>query len=417
MKKIFLFAFLTYMFYGTLFAQKKIDTDSLLTVIIKDMQKDKNYEKNIQRALLAKKIAPNYLDYYLLLGHNHDLLNNKDSARFYYQYYIEKTTSNEDAFIYLINLELAKENYEVAEKIIDQAILQHPEDRIFQKKKIALYQLQKEYKKEYKYVKTLKERYPNDDEINQALFTIQSKINADIVGANYSFTAFDRSGYGPWHLGSIQYLRSRSWGSLIGRINYTNRFSDGVTTAEGKQFEAESYFFTGKTNYSFVNLAYSPDTVFPKFQFGYSFYQSLKKGWEADLGLRYIKTETAAIKTLVLGVGKYIGAYWINFRSYLYNNQNNYDPSFSLTTRYYFETKYDYISVTAGYGTSPDERTTIGQYEQRVSLNSYRIGAGYYKLFNNRYITGIQTTLNNQEYAPNLTQNEFEFSILFQYKL
>ena len=117
-----------------------------------------------------------------------------------------------------------------------------------------------------------------------------------------------------------------------------------------------------------------------------------------------------------MGVGKYIGSYWINFRSYLQHNDRDYHPSFSLTTRYYFDTKYDYVSFVGGYGTSPDERTTIGQFEQRVSLNSYRIGAGYYKLFNNHYLTGIQTTFNNQEYAPNLKQNELEISLMFQYK-
>ena len=77
---------------------QKIDSDSLLTVIIKDMQNEKNYEKNIQRALLGKKIAPAYLDYYLLLGRNYDFLKNTDSARYYYKYYIEKNVLNEDAF-------------------------------------------------------------------------------------------------------------------------------------------------------------------------------------------------------------------------------------------------------------------------------------------------------------------------------
>jgi YaiO family outer membrane protein len=85
-----------------------------------------------------------------------------------------------------------------------------------------------------------------------------------------------------------------------------------------------------------------------------------QKGWEADLGVRYIKAENAEIKTVVLGVGKYIGSYWINFRSFIQNN-NEYDPSFTLTTRYYFDTKYDYLSMIAGYGTSPDDRVTIGQ--------------------------------------------------------
>ncbi|WP_338647999.1 YaiO family outer membrane beta-barrel protein [Flavobacterium sp. KS-LB2] len=395
---------------------QKIDTDSLLTVIVKDMQNEKNYAKNIQRALMAKKIAPNYLDYYLILGRNHDLLKNKDSAAYYYNYFIKKTNANEDAFNYLINIELEKENYTEAEKTIEQAIQMHPDNRDFQKKKIVLYQVQKETKKEYNYIQSLQVKYPNDPEIKQSLFLIESKINADRLGINYSYTTFNREGYGPWHLGSIQYIRERGWGSLIGRVNYANRLSSGESIAEGKQFEAESYFFTGKNNYSYVSIAYSPDLVFPRLRVGYSFYQNFKKGWEADLGLRYIESETIETKIIVLGVGKYIGSYWINFRSYLQNNDNEYNPSFALTTRYYLDTKYDYFSVVAGYGTSPDERTTLGQFEQRVSLNSFRIGAGYNRLINNHYLAGIQTTFNNQEYAPNLKQNELEISLMFQYK-
>lgn len=410
------FFILIFIFSSQKISAQKIDTDSLLTVIIKDMQNEKNYAKNIQRALIAKKIAPDYLDYYLILGRNHDLMKNKDSATYYYNYFIKKTNSNEDAFHYLINIELERENYPEAEKTIDKAIQMHPENRDFQKKKIVLYQLQKETKEEYNYVQSLQVKYPNDPEIKQSLFLIESKINSDRLGINYSYTTFNRNGYGPWHLGSIQYIRERSWGSLIGRINYANRLSSGESIAEGKQFEAESYFFTGKNNYSYVSIAYSQDIVFPKLRVGYSFYQNFKKGWEADLGFRYIESENTETRTIVLGVGKYIGAYWINFRSYLQNNDKDYHPSFSLTTRYYFDTKYDYISLLAGYGTSPDERTTIGQFDQRVSLNSYRIGAGYYKLFNNHYLTGIQTTFNNQEYAPNLKQNELEISLMFQYK-
>jgi hypothetical protein len=45
--------------------------------------------------------------------------------------------------------------------------------------------------------------------------------------------------------GSIQYIRERSWGSLIGRINYVNRLSSGISVSDGIQLE-ESYFFTGK---------------------------------------------------------------------------------------------------------------------------------------------------------------------------
>jgi hypothetical protein len=82
-------------------------------------------------------------------------------------------------------------------------------------------------------------------------------------------------GYGPWHLG-IQYIRERSWGSLIGRINYVNRLSSGISVSDGIQGQ-NLIFFTGKTNYSYLGAGYSLDPVFPKLRLAYSFYQNFKK--------------------------------------------------------------------------------------------------------------------------------------------
>ena len=396
---------------------QKIDSDSLLTVIIKDMQTNKNYEKNIERALLGKKIAPAYLDYYLLLGRNYDLLQKKDSARYYYNYYIEKNPDNEDTFNYLINLELEDKNYNNALVTIDQAIAKHPENKNFEQKKLTVYQLQKDRKKEYEYLKTLQAKNPNDDAVTQLIYQLESKLKSDRAGVNYSFTTFDRKGYGPWHLLGFQYIRERQWGSLIGRINYADRLSSGQSIANGIQYEAESYFFTGKNNYSYVSAAFSNDLVFPKIRLGYSFYQNFKKGWEGDLGLRYLKTQDGTeFNTVVIGIGKYIASYWINLRTFIQKDQQEYYPAVTLTIRYYFDTRFDYVTLTSGYGSSPEERTTLGQFKERISLDSYRIGAGYYNMFNNHYIMGIQLTYNQQEYVRNLTQNELELSLMFQYK-
>ncbi len=402
--------------YQDVIAQK-IDTDSLLTVIIKDMRTEKNYQTNIKRALLGKKIAPNYLDYYLMLGRNYDLSKNKDSARFYYKYYIQKSSVNEDAFNYLINLELETQNYDNAESTIDQAIKLYRENINFEKKKLALFQLQKDTKREYDYLKILQLKNPNDAAISQLIIQLESKFKSDRFGVNYSFTNFDRKGYGPWNLLSLQYIHERQWGSLIGRINYANRLSSGQTISNGIQYELESYFFTGKNNYSYAGAAYSKDLVFPKLRLAYSFFQNFKKGWEGDIGIRYIQAQDDEITTLALGAGKYIGSYWFNFRTFIQSQNKDFYPAISLNVRYYFDSRFDYISLASGYGSSPEDRAALGQFKQRLSLDSYRFGAGYSKIFNNHYIAGIQLNYNNQEYLPKLKQNEFEVSLMLQYKL
>ncbi len=400
----------------SLFAQQ-IDTDNLLKEALHETNVEQNYPSALKKSQLGIKLAPDYLDFYLLSGRIYQITQKKDSARYYFNYVIDRNPKYEEAFLYLINLNLEEKKYNEAEITINKALQNHPENKNFRYKKLLVYQLENNEQKEYDYIKTLELQYPNDAELKQRIFILETKNNSERIGINYSYTAFDRKNYGPWHLGSLQYIRQRNWGSLIGRVSYANRFASGESIIDGVQYEAESYLFTGKKSYSYLNAAYSEKAVFPKLKLGYSYFQNFSNGWEADLGIRYVKTLDADFTTAVVGIGKYIGSYWINLKSYIQSNNNSIYPAFTLTSRYYFDTQFDYLSLIAGYGSSPDERSTLGQYENRVSLNSYRIGGGYFKLINKNFLTGIQLTVNNQEYAPDLIQNEIEIALMFQYKL
>ncbi|HKO76375.1 MAG TPA: hypothetical protein VJU52_04125, partial [Flavobacterium sp.] len=57
---------------------QKIDVDSLLNVAIKEVNKDKNYESALKKTHLGIKLAPDYLDFYLLTGRIYQLTNVKD---------------------------------------------------------------------------------------------------------------------------------------------------------------------------------------------------------------------------------------------------------------------------------------------------------------------------------------------------
>ncbi|KAF2508473.1 YaiO family outer membrane beta-barrel protein [Flavobacterium zhairuonense] len=395
-------------------AQKKIDADSLLTVITKDMQtKHPNYELNIQRALLGKKNAPDYLDFHLALGRNYDFTNVKDSARYYYNYVIDKNPKYQEAFLYLINLDIEEQQYDDGVVVANKAIELYPDEKIFRIKRITFYSLQNDTANEAKYLKSIRAKFPNDPDIEQRLFELYSQINMDRVGAYYNYTTISRDGVGPWHLGSVDYLRQRSWGSLIGRVSYASRLAANSVMTSGLQFEAESYLFAKKKNYSYIDVAYSQDDAFPKFRLGYSFFHNFNKGWEADLGFRYIlMNDDSDVKTLNIGIGKYFGSYWVNLRSYIQSE----GPSFTLTSRYYYKTKFDYVTLIAGYGTSPDDKTRSADYESRLSLRSYRLSAGFFKLIKSHYIAGFMITDNEQEYTANKFQTELDFAFVFQYK-
>jgi YaiO family outer membrane protein len=415
--KYFLILFLLFgMAKNNVVWSQKTDVDTLLTNAIREIKKEKNYESALKKTQLGIKLAPDYLDFYVLTGRIYQLKNMKDSARYYYNYVIEKNPVYEDPFTYLINIDIEEKNYSNAEIVVEKAINAHPENKDFRYKKLTIYELQENDKKGKAYLKEMQELYPNDATFKLRYFIMDTRLKSDRIGLNYNVTSFDRSGYGPWHFGSLQYIMQRDWGSAIARVNYSNRFADGQSVSNGIQYEAETYLYINAKNYSFIGAGYSSDPVFPKLRMSYSFFHNFEKGWEADLGVRYIDTEETNFTTAVVGAGKYLGSYWLNLRSYLQFDKSTIYPAFTLTSRYYFDTRFDYLTLIAGYGTSPDERTTIGQIQERLSLDSYRIGGGYYRIFGDHYITGFQVSINNQEYTPGLHQIETEFALLFQYQ-
>lgn len=207
-------------------------------------------------------------------------------------------------------------------------------------------------------------------------------------------------------------------GSLISRINHADRLSAVGSNSSGLQYELESYLFTGKNSYSFLGGSYSNDQVFPTWRFRFSHFMYFNKGWGADIGGRYTQTfDDRQFYTATIGLNKYLGAYWFYLKSYVMTEHNdNYYPAFALTTRYYLATRFDYISLILGYGNSPDERSTLGQFQSRVSTESYRVNLGYFRMLDQRYLVGTQGGYNNQEFLPNRYQNEYEVFLTLQVK-
>lgn len=411
--------FLTAILFGTtlLGHAQKINTDSLLQVVIDDVRAQR-YTDAIDKARLGIKESPNYLDFHLFLGRSFEMTQQPDSAAYYYKYVIERNPKYKDAYNYLIGLQLKQEQYQEAEATIDEALTHYPEDKQLYLKKAAVYRNLDEEEKEYEYLRNLPSDIRNTSEVQQRMYFLELQNKNDRIGTSYSITAFDRDGVGPWHFTSLRYVHDRKWGSLIGSFNYTNRQSSGETQIDGKQFEIETYFHTGDNSYSYADVAYSNDEVFQKWRLGYSFFYNYKKGWETETGVRYLRTANDDIYGYTLALGKYLGSWWLNLRHNMSVNDGKYGPSVSLTSRlYHGNTRFDYYQFSIGYGTQLEDRVALSLFGQRALLDSYRVGASYHKIFAERYFVGFGFNYNNQEFIRNRTQNEYTFTVSFQYKL
>lgn len=399
---------------------QKIDTDSLLVQAYKEFNEKNNSNQAKKLAWQAIAIAPDYLDFHVLLGRIHQRASDLDSASFYFNYVLERNKAYEEVYRYIIPIEISRQDFDKAKFWIDDAKSSGlPLGPLLGFEHQILIE-QGDQRVEYDFLKNLLEQYPDQSTFRQRFNLLDSRFNSDRVGLTYSLTGFDRDGVGPWHLVGAQYIREREWGSLIGRVNYADRLSGGESITNGIQYELESYFFTGKMSYSYVGVAYSDAIVFPNWRLGYSYYKNFMNGWEGELGLRYTKVTPPEgdriFRSGIIGIGKYVGSYWINLRTFIQNEESSFYPAFTLTTRYFFGGRFDYFTFIAGYGTSPDERTTLGQFENRVALDSYRAGAGYYKTLGRNVLFGLQFMYNYQEFAPGVTQSEFEGTLNLQYR-
>ncbi|MBF2709880.1 YaiO family outer membrane beta-barrel protein [Flavobacterium soyangense] len=415
MKKLILIISFNFILGTTIFAQK-IDTDSLLVKTYYELNTSKNYPKAIQLAQLGIKISPNYLDFYVALGRSYMITKKIDSSRISFNHVIDKNPKYKEAFTYLAKLEIEEKNAPNAITVIDKGLTYYPEEKDFYFLKLQAINIENDEDKSYSFLTFLTKKYPLDTDLQQQLIDLKLKSISDRFGINYNYTAINRSGIGPWHLIGLQYVRERKKVTLIGRINYADRRASGSSINSGVQYELETYFKNNKKSYSYTDIAYSNDIVFPEIRLAYSYFHNFNKGWEADIGMRYSQTINKDLYSSVIGIGKYLGPYWLNLRTYIQSDSDKIHPAITFTTRYYLNTRYDYASFTTGYGTSPDERIMQEQLQQRVSLNSYRIGAGYNKLLYQHFITGFQASLNHQEYIPNKFQNEFNLFFSIQYK-
>jgi YaiO family outer membrane protein len=410
---------ITLFFIGfcSVFYAQKINTDSLLIVtnnILKSEQKD--YFKAKKNAHQSIKVAPNYLDFHMALGRIHKNEKNIDSARYYFQHVIDANPRYKEAFVFLSKTELEAKNNEAALATINKGIAIYPEEKEFYLVKLQVINNDQNPKKSIEYLEFLSSKYPEDVMFNNQLLELKSRLKSNQIGTNYTFTKFSRDNYGPWHLTSVNYMKQFNKFSLGGRISYIDRRINGASANFGYFYEIESYFKTTKKSYSFANVGFSEGKVFPEFRFLYSYYLTLGKGFETEIGYRYNQQQDIKLSTGILALGKYFKNNWINLRTSFLISEPKLYPSFTSTFRHYYDTKYDYFSLSLGYGTSPDERETLTQFQDRIALTSYRFGVGYSKLFAKKYIVGLNTSFNNQEYFPEKFQNEYNISINLIYQ-
>jgi YaiO family outer membrane protein len=289
------------------------------------------------------------------------------------------------------NVEFWSGSYAAALDVLNRGIENHPEEMDLQLKKAKMLNYLDRKREAAAVLEKVLSKQPNMFEARDMLVVIKNSNRKNTVSVNGSADFFSDN-TNTWYSSYLQYSRQLSIGSVIGRVNYANRFN-----TSGYQVEADTYLSLWKGGYSYGNIGFSPSSVFPDFRCGYEYFQKLPKAFEASLGFRYMRFAPSDIILYTGSVGKYYSSYWFSLRPQLRFKQGDVSYSFRLTTRRYFSDPDSYVGLEGSFGTAPDFDHQNIDYSYLKRLKSYGIKATYSQKLADLWVVSSKLSLSRDE--------------------
>lgn len=211
------------------------------------------------------------------------------------------------------------------------------------------------------------------------------------IRAGYFFDTYSEPYDRFWQVFSLGAGHRFTWGQAAASVNTGNIILGPPTGTHDAdiQFSAEAWPEITSRNYAYAAYAYSPGQWFPKHRAALELWQTLPAGWAASAGLNYYYFDRSVF-IATASAEKYIGDWWFSARGYFHFKEMGIRTSLYLNARRYFD-RTDYLQLTLGAGTAPDEPIDImtdlerqsaasirlSYFNQVTSLWAFRLGAGY----------------------------------------
>lgn len=355
--------------------------------------------RSLCRTILAR--SPFYHDARVLLGRTYAWDSRWEEARTEFHRVLDERPDYSDALNALLDVELWESKFDRALEIADRALSAHPSDEDLLVKKVKALKGLGRDGEALRVLNILEDLNPSLAEIAALRQNLNAAPVLNEVGINYATDRFSGT-YDPMHYGYLQLSRRTPFGSIFGRLNYSNRFG-----STGTQFETDLYPRLTDGVYAYLNYGYSLNLLFPRHRTGAEIYTKLPSSYEGSVGFRYLYFGPSSDVTIYTGsLGLYFGSYWVSFRPYFIPNDAGVSKSASLTLRRYLSDAENFLSLRAGAGFSADERalqSSTGFLGQEVFfLKSQTAGVGWQQTFatNNLIIATFDVTNQELSFSP-----------------
>lgn len=256
-------------------------------------------------------------------------------------------------------------------------------------------------KKEQRKKAVLKEKETEPTATHEAKTPAAKEVLNNRLAIRNAFTVFDQR-YDPAIYSSVSFRRQTQAGSLIPRINYSNR-----NGTHGVQYDLDFYPKFSKRFYAYLNYGYSNASIYPNHKMGGDLYVNLPWAMEFSAGGRYISFESRNVTVFTNSIGHYRGNYYFSLRSYIRPKEDDLiGVSGNLLVRKYLKDAENFFGINVGMGYSPELRQLISGdellAETLLYVESQRLSFEY-------QFTGKK---NPNAYRANLgiTRQEFAFA-------
>lgn len=368
---------------------------------VKELAGNKQYEQAAAacNAILAKDDDSD-VRFYLGLIYSWD--GKYDAARKEFSIVEKSQPRNLELVNAQYNVEYWSGNYESAIKVLDRGIALYPKEVDLQVKKAKMLgRLGRKHEAEGVLQGALAVD-PSSLEARNMLVLVKNSDCRNTVSLNYTVDMFSDNTQ-TWHSSYLQYGRRTDIGTVIGRVNYTNRYG-----TNGFQAEADSYLSFWKGGYTYANIGFSPSSVYPDFRCGFEYYQNLPLAFEASLGFRFLKFGSSSVPLYTGSVGKYYSNYWFSLRPMLRFESGKTSYSLRLASRRYFADPETYVGLEAGFGTAPDFDHPNIDYSYLSRLKSWSFRATYSQKLSGLWVVSAKAAFTRDEILKNLYRNQYE---------
>lgn len=279
---------------------------------------------------------------------------------------------------------------------------------------------QKDYKNAAAVIDTLLMTEPGNEDALSARrdITLWSKDASPVatdLRAGYFFDTFSDPYSRYWQVFKAGMGHKFKWGPASAGVNVGNVIigEPSPRTATELQFEVDAYPRLSNKNYAYLDYAFSPGIYFPKHRATVELWQILPKGFAVSAGMNYYYFDRN-IFIGMLSVEEYLGKYWFSFKSFIYFKDNGPTTSFYLNARRYFNDK-NYLQLTIGTGTAPDEPFDLQTSIMRLHAHSVRLAYNF--SVSPKLMVRVNAGYSREEYQDALWRNRFEGGINLTYAI